>query len=66
MVVSGQLHATTALPRYSLEWSFGRPQSRSGRYGEEKNIALAGNRTPAVHPVAQSLYRLQSNGKLRK
>jgi hypothetical protein len=30
----------------------GGPQSRSGRRGEEKNIAPVGNRTPAVQPVA--------------
>jgi hypothetical protein len=44
MGVSGQLHAPVALspskePRYSLD-GLGGPQSRSGRYGEETNLAL--------------------------
>jgi hypothetical protein len=30
----------------------GVPQSWSGRYGEEKNLAPAGNSTLAVQPVA--------------
>jgi hypothetical protein len=38
-------------PRYPLETRLGGPQSRSGRCGEEKNLASAGNRTPAVQPV---------------
>jgi hypothetical protein len=29
------------------------PKSRSGRFGEEKNLAPAGNQTPAVQPVAR-------------
>jgi hypothetical protein len=40
-------------PRYPLD-SLGGPQSRSG-YGGEKFLALAGNRTPIVQPLA-SLY----------
>jgi hypothetical protein len=45
-------------PRYPLDTRLGRPQSRSGRDGEEKNpiIAPAGNWIPVVQPVAQSLY----------
>jgi hypothetical protein len=37
--------------RYPLYLKLGRPSGRSGRYGEEKNIVSAGNRTPAVQPV---------------
>jgi hypothetical protein len=56
MEVSGQLHAPAALtrgeePRYPLDRWPGGPQSRSGRCAEEKNLASAGNRTPAVQPV---------------
>jgi hypothetical protein len=45
--VSGQLHAPAALPpgnhpRYPLERRLGGPQSRSGRCGEENNLALSG------------------------
>jgi hypothetical protein len=45
---SGQLHAPAALtpgksPRYPLDRRLGGPRSRSGRYGEEKNLALPGN-----------------------
>jgi hypothetical protein len=39
-------------PRYLLDRRLGEPQSRSGRYGEEKNLTPAGNRSPAVQPVA--------------
>jgi hypothetical protein len=39
-------------PRYPLYRRLGGPQSRSERHGEEKNLASAGNRTPAVQPVA--------------
>jgi hypothetical protein len=41
---------------YSLNFAFHRldePQSRSGRCGEEKkSLALVGNETSAVHPIA--------------
>jgi hypothetical protein len=42
MEVSGQLHASVALPQgkspwYPLDRRLGGPQSRSGRGGEEKN-----------------------------
>jgi hypothetical protein len=40
-------------PRYPLDRGLGEPQSQSGRYGEEKNLAPAGNRTPAVQSVAR-------------
>jgi hypothetical protein len=40
-------------PRYSLYRRLGGPQNRSGRCGEEKHLALAGNPTPAVQPVAR-------------
>jgi hypothetical protein len=57
MGVSGQLHALADLPqgkspRYPLDRRLGGPQSRYGRCGEEENLAPAGNRTPAVQPVA--------------
>jgi hypothetical protein len=39
-------------PRYSLDRRLGGPQSQSGRNVEEKNLSSAGNRTPAVQPVA--------------
>jgi hypothetical protein len=39
MEMSGQLQAPASLPpgNYPLDGRLGRPQSRSGRYGEEKN-----------------------------
>jgi hypothetical protein len=40
-------------PWYSLDRRLGGPQSQSGRCGEEKNLTLAGNRTPAIQPVAR-------------
>jgi hypothetical protein len=39
-------------PWYALYRRLGGPQSWSGRYGEDKNLALAGNQTPADQPVA--------------
>jgi hypothetical protein len=39
-------------PRYPLDRRLGGPQSRSGHYGEEKNLTPAGNRTPVVQPIA--------------
>jgi hypothetical protein len=51
MEVSGQLHAPAALPpgkspRYPLDRRLGGPQSRSGRFGEEK--ILDSNSDPSV------------------
>jgi hypothetical protein len=40
-------------PRYSLDRRLGRPRNRSGRCGEEKLLAPAGNPTPAVQPVSR-------------
>jgi hypothetical protein len=40
-------------PRYSLDRRVGEPQNRSGRCGEEKYLAPAGNPTQAVQPVAR-------------
>jgi hypothetical protein len=40
-------------PWYSLDRRLGGPQNRSGRCGEEKHLAPAGNPTPAVQPVAR-------------
>jgi hypothetical protein len=37
MEVSGQLYPQGKSPWYPLDWRLGRPQSRSGRGGEEKN-----------------------------
>jgi hypothetical protein len=63
MEKSCQLHLTAALspgkePPVPIE-----PQSRSGFYGEEKNLTPAGNRTPAVQPIAilTGLSRQKSN-----
>jgi hypothetical protein len=59
MEVNDQIHAPTALltgkKRYSLDR---RPQSLSGRGGEDKNTfpTRAGNRTLVVRSVAWSLY----------
>jgi hypothetical protein len=39
-------------PPVPVDWRLGRPQSRYWHYGEEKNPAPTGNRTPAVQPVA--------------
>jgi hypothetical protein len=40
-------------PHYSLGRRLGGPQSRYGDYWEEKDIAPAGIRTPAFHPVSR-------------
>jgi hypothetical protein len=53
MEMSGQRYAPAALPlekgpRYPLYRRLGGPQSRCG----EKSLSLAGNRIPAVQPVA--------------
>jgi hypothetical protein len=39
-------------PRYPLNRRLGGPQDRSGRGGEKKIPAPAGNRTPVVQPIA--------------
>jgi hypothetical protein len=52
MEVSGQLYDPGNLPRYPLDRRLVGPQTRSGRYGEETNLAPAGNRNPVVQPVA--------------
>jgi hypothetical protein len=51
MEVSGQIHATTALPpgtepRHPLDKRLDGPQSRSGRRGEEKVLDSTGTQTP--------------------
>jgi hypothetical protein len=38
--------------QYPLDRRLDGPQSRSGHYGEDKNLVPARNRTPAVQPVA--------------
>jgi hypothetical protein len=58
MEVNGQLHAPTALPlgkspRYPLDRKLSGPRSRSELYGEEKNLASAGNGTLAIKPVVR-------------
>jgi hypothetical protein len=58
MEVSGQLHAPAVYlqgnsPWYPLDRRLGRPQSRSGRGGEEKNFRESNPRTPIVQPIAQ-------------
>jgi hypothetical protein len=37
--------------RYPLDRRLCGPQSRSGLYGEQKNLAPSGNRTPAVQII---------------
>jgi hypothetical protein len=49
--MSGQLHAPVALSPgknslYTLDRRLGRPQSQSGRQGEEKIVDATGTRTP--------------------
>jgi hypothetical protein len=58
MKVSGQLQGPAALPRrnrprYPLDGRVGGPRSRSGRCGEEENLAPVGIRTPAVQSVTR-------------
>jgi hypothetical protein len=58
MAVASLLHAPNAKPPekslwYSLDRRLGGPQNRSGRCGEEKHLAPAGNPTPAVQPGAR-------------
>jgi hypothetical protein len=61
MEVSDQLRAHAALPpgetltRYQFYRTLGGPQSRFGRYGEEKKFASVGNRNLAPHRLAHSL-----------
>jgi hypothetical protein len=48
--VIDQFHASAGspsgkFPRYPLGRKLGGPQSRSGRYGEEKNLSPSGNQT---------------------
>jgi hypothetical protein len=57
MEVSGHRYTSVALPwgkssQYPLDGRIGVPQNRSERYGKEKNCPPAGNRIPAVQPVA--------------
>jgi hypothetical protein len=40
-------------PLYLLDRSLGGPKSRPQRCAEKKNLASAGNRTPAVQPVSR-------------
>jgi hypothetical protein len=55
MEVNDQLQAPAALPSgkdldAQLDKRLEGPQSLSGRCGEQKNLSLAGIRTPAVKP----------------
>jgi hypothetical protein len=52
MEVSSQLHAPATLPPGERALWY-QPQSRSRRYGEEKNLAPARNCTLAEPPIAQ-------------
>jgi hypothetical protein len=57
MEVGGQIHAHATLllrqePQYPLGGRLGGPQSQSGCYREEKNLAPAWNQTLAVQPIA--------------
>jgi hypothetical protein len=57
MEMSGQLHAPAALApgKEPLDRSLGGLQSRTGRYGEEKNSGpFPGLEPPTIQPVAQS------------
>jgi hypothetical protein len=59
MEVSGQLHATAALPQgkspwYPLDRRLGGPYSRSGRGGEEKNSQILPEIDPLIiQPLVQ-------------
>jgi hypothetical protein len=78
MEVSGQLQVLWRFTPggkgtlYSLYRELGGPQSRSGPYGEQKNLAPAGNQTRAVqsaaHRYTDSKYLLMEtwvgNGKI--
>jgi hypothetical protein len=73
MEVSGQLHAPVALTpgkslRYPLDRRLGGPQTRSGQSGEDEKFhhATAGNWTPVVQSVAQSLHWLRSPAPIMK
>jgi hypothetical protein len=48
----GRFTPEERIPPYPLD-RVGGPQSRSGRYREEKNLALAGNRNQAAQPVTR-------------
>jgi hypothetical protein len=53
--LDGALHITAwgNSPWYPLDRRLDGPRCRCGRYGEEKNVAPAGNQTVAVWPVAR-------------
>jgi hypothetical protein len=58
MAVVSQLHAPTVLPLEKTPGTYWigdwvGPRTRSGRFGEEKHLAFAGNPNPAVQPVAR-------------
>jgi hypothetical protein len=56
MEVIEQLHNSATVrrksPHYPLDGRLGEPHSQSGRSGEEKIPAPAGNRKPVVHSIA--------------
>jgi hypothetical protein len=54
MEVSGELHVQAALPTRGKVQEAGWIPERSEICGEEKNLAPAGNQTPAVQPFART------------
>jgi hypothetical protein len=55
MEESGRLHALAVISQYSIDRRLGGSQSRSGFYGEEKNLVLPGIESG---PSSSSLSRL--------
>jgi hypothetical protein len=55
MKVSGLLHTLITLPpgKEPMDRKLDGSQSLCGRFGENKNLAPASNRTPAVQPLAR-------------
>jgi hypothetical protein len=57
MEVSGQLHASAALPaRKEPRYPLGGPKSSFGRCREEKNLALPGIETREAQPAVRMSY----------
>jgi hypothetical protein len=65
--MSGEFHAPAALctgksPRYPLDRRLCGPQSRSGRYGVERNSCICQESNPSRPARSLSLYRLSYSG----